>query len=184
MGQYECAVMLLCFCASVQLLRHQCSKDFGRGAKFCCGKFAPLLRRFLDPVTLETALGVHSGEMRPLAGGTPKTIEESRIRVSDLSEEGASSIRFFENFMWQSDRLGLQVADPKTKEYKASDNYVIPRCLVEFYYIICRRQGGIKGEGAVPTQNPTQAFLTNLSLNFQNSKLPAVILYNTKYSTV
>ena len=25
-------------------------------------------------------------------------------------------------------------------------------------------QGGIKGEGAVPTQSPTQAFLTNLSL--------------------
>ena len=45
-------------------------------------------------------------------------------------------------------------------------------------------QGGIKGEGAVPTLNPTQAFLTKLSLNFQNSELPAVILYNAKYSTV
>ena len=28
-------------------------------------------------------------------------------------------------------------------------------------------QGGIKGEGAVPTQSPTQAFLTRVSPNFQ-----------------
>ena len=31
----------------------------------------------------------------------------------------------------------------------------------------CSDQGGINGEGAVPTQSPTQAFLTRLSLNSQ-----------------
>ena len=34
-------------------------------------------------------------------------------------------MRFFEISMWQSGRLGLEVPDPKTKESKASDNYVI-----------------------------------------------------------
>ena len=34
-------------------------------------------------------------------------------------------MRFFENSMWQSGRLGFEVPDPKTKESKASDNYVI-----------------------------------------------------------
>ena len=33
-------------------------------------------------------------------------------------------MRFFENSMWQSGRLGFEVPDPKTKESKASDIYV------------------------------------------------------------
>ena len=33
-------------------------------------------------------------------------------------------MRFFENSMWQSDRLGFEVPDPETKESKASDIYV------------------------------------------------------------
>ena len=33
-------------------------------------------------------------------------------------------MRFFENSMWQSGRLGFEVPDPKTKESEASNIYV------------------------------------------------------------
>ena len=46
-------------------------------------------------------------------------------------------------------------------------------------------QGGIKGEGAVSRPIPTQAFLTNPSPIFQNSELPAVIVWcSTNYRIV
>ena len=41
------------------------------------------------------------------------------------TEEGVPSMCFFANSMWQSGRLGFEVPDPKTKESKASDIYVI-----------------------------------------------------------
>ena len=46
-------------------------------------------------------------------------------------------------------------------------------------------QGGIKVEGAVSRPIPTQIYLTNPSPNFQNSELPAVVVWcNAKYHIV
>ena len=46
------------------------------------------------------------------------------IYTKFYTEEVVLSMRFFENSMWLSGRLGFEVPDPKTKESKASDIYV------------------------------------------------------------